>query len=154
MFASGLQQADIEQALGDAFAGAIPNNYRLVREAIDRGVPLDEVKPGNKITAQLKKLMLPQDAAKPTAKPRRRSGRASSASRWRGKPDDRPFHRPPQHRARARSRRSRRAPLAPAPMSWIAARAGGAAGQAAGRSRPIRCSPTSCSTPRCACTAG
>ena len=43
-------RADIEQALGDDFAGAIPNNYQLVREAIDRGVPLDEVKPGNKIT--------------------------------------------------------------------------------------------------------
>ena len=42
--------------------GTIPNNYRLVREAIDRGVPLEEVKPGNNITAQLKKLMLPQIA--------------------------------------------------------------------------------------------
>jgi pilus assembly protein CpaE len=30
----------------------------LVREAIDRGVPLDEVKPGNKITIELKKLVL------------------------------------------------------------------------------------------------
>jgi pilus assembly protein CpaE len=37
---------------------AIPNDYALVREAIDRGVPLDEVKPGNKITAELKKLVL------------------------------------------------------------------------------------------------
>ena len=44
------EEDDIEQALGEDFAGAIPNNYRLVREAIDRGVPLDEVKPGNKIT--------------------------------------------------------------------------------------------------------
>ena len=38
----------------------IPNDYALVREAIDRGVPLEEVKPGNKITLQLKKLILPQ----------------------------------------------------------------------------------------------
>ena len=30
-----------------------------MREAIDRGVPLDEVKPGNKITAELKKLIAP-----------------------------------------------------------------------------------------------
>ena len=37
----------------------IPNHYRLVREAIDRGVPLDEVKAGNKISAQLKKLIVP-----------------------------------------------------------------------------------------------
>ena len=49
---------------GEAFAGCVPNHYRLVREAIDRGVPLDEVKPGNKITLQLKKLMLPQAAGK------------------------------------------------------------------------------------------
>ena len=57
MFDSGLKKSDIEQALGDDFAGTIPNNYRLVREAIDRGVPLDEVKPGNNITTQLKKLI-------------------------------------------------------------------------------------------------
>ncbi|MFL6811198.1 MAG: CpaE family protein [Bradyrhizobium canariense] len=62
MFDPGLKKADIEQALGDGFAGTIPNNYRLVREAIDRGVPLDEVKAGNNITTQLKKLMLPQIA--------------------------------------------------------------------------------------------
>ena len=62
MFDPGLKKADIEQALGTGFAGTIPNNYRLVREAIDRGVPLDEVKPGNNISTQLKKLMLPQIA--------------------------------------------------------------------------------------------
>jgi pilus assembly protein CpaE len=64
MFSSGLRKNDIEQVLGDAFAACIPNHYGLVREAIDRGVPLDEIKPGNKITLQLKKLMLPQTAAK------------------------------------------------------------------------------------------
>jgi len=31
-----------------------------VREAIDRGVPLDEIKPGNQITAQIRKLIVPQ----------------------------------------------------------------------------------------------
>ena len=64
MFDSGLKKSDVEQALGGDFIGAIPNNYRLVREAIDRGIPLDEVKAGNNITTQLRKLMLPQ-AAKP-----------------------------------------------------------------------------------------
>jgi len=67
LFSSGLRRADIEQVLGDAFAGCIPNQYALVREAIDRGVPLDEVKPGNKVTQQLKKVILPQAAAKPAA---------------------------------------------------------------------------------------
>ena len=67
MFEAGLKRADIEQALGKDFAGTIPNNYRLVREAIDRGVPLDEVKAGNNVSAQLKKLMLPQSAARQAA---------------------------------------------------------------------------------------
>jgi pilus assembly protein CpaE len=68
MFASGLRLHDLQQVLGDAFTAVIPNDYALVREAIDRGVPLDEVKPGNKITAQLKKLVL-DDAPKAEAKP-------------------------------------------------------------------------------------
>jgi pilus assembly protein CpaE len=59
MFAPGLKKTDIVMALGTDFVGAIPNSYQLVREAIDRGVPLDEVKPGNKITAELKKLIQP-----------------------------------------------------------------------------------------------
>jgi pilus assembly protein CpaE len=64
MFSSGLRKSDIEQVLGSSFATCIPNHYGLVREAIDRGIPLDEVKPGNKITFELKKLVLPQPAAK------------------------------------------------------------------------------------------
>jgi pilus assembly protein CpaE len=59
MLASGLRKSDIDKVLGDAVAACIPNDYALVREAIDRGVPLDEVKPGNKITLTLKKLILP-----------------------------------------------------------------------------------------------
>jgi pilus assembly protein CpaE len=67
MFSSGLRRNDLQQTLGDAFAGCIPNDYAMVREAIDRGVPLDEVRPGNKITAQLKKLVLDQPAARVVA---------------------------------------------------------------------------------------
>jgi pilus assembly protein CpaE len=69
LFASGLRKSDVEQALGEDFAAGIPNIYRLVREAIDRGVPLEEVKPGNKITQQLKKLIAPSSpkAAAPKA---------------------------------------------------------------------------------------
>jgi pilus assembly protein CpaE len=68
LFASGLRRADIEQVLGEAFATCIPNQYALVREAIDRGVPIEEVKPGNGVTAQLKKLVLPQAALKAPAR--------------------------------------------------------------------------------------
>ena len=53
LFSPGLRRADVEQAIGEAFLACVPNNYALVREAIDRGVPLDEVKAGNAITAQL-----------------------------------------------------------------------------------------------------
>jgi pilus assembly protein CpaE len=67
MFSPGLRRSDIEQALGDSFSAVIPNHYNLVREAIDRGVPLDQVKQGNKITLQLKKLIAPSAAAKPEA---------------------------------------------------------------------------------------
>jgi pilus assembly protein CpaE len=69
LFSSGLRKNDIEQVLGESFAACIPNNYGLVREAIDRGIPLDEVKPGNQITQQLRRLILPQPAAKPVAAP-------------------------------------------------------------------------------------
>jgi pilus assembly protein CpaE len=68
LFAPGLKKSDIEQALGKDFAAVIPNYYRLVREAIDRGVPLEEVKRGNKITLQLKKLIAPAPAKAATAK--------------------------------------------------------------------------------------
>jgi pilus assembly protein CpaE len=60
LFGPGLTRADIRQALGEDFVCAVPNHYRIVREAIDRGVPLEVVKPGNKITAELKKLVIPQ----------------------------------------------------------------------------------------------
>ena len=64
MFSSGLRHSDLVQTLGDAFVSAIPNDYALVREAIDRGVPLDEVKAGNKVSAQLKKLLVDSSAGK------------------------------------------------------------------------------------------
>ncbi len=60
LFSPALRRSDIEQAIGDAFLACVPNDYALVREAIDRGVPLEEVKKGNKITLQLKQLVLPQ----------------------------------------------------------------------------------------------
>jgi pilus assembly protein CpaE len=59
LFGSGLRKSDVEQAIGKDFVAAIPNNYALVREAIDRGVPLDEVKAGNKITTELRKIIAP-----------------------------------------------------------------------------------------------
>jgi pilus assembly protein CpaE len=68
LFGPGLRRADIEQALGDSLGCTIPNNFRLVSEAIDRGVPLDEVKAGNNITQALSKLIIPPKNAKAAAK--------------------------------------------------------------------------------------
>jgi pilus assembly protein CpaE len=79
MFSSGLRKSDIEQVLGDAFAACIPNHYSIVREAIDRGVPLDDVKPGNRISHELKKLILPQATAKTTTPPRGIAGKLKLA---------------------------------------------------------------------------
>lgn len=61
LFAPGLRQSDIEKAIGEPLLSCIPNDYALVREAIDRGVTLEEVKPGNKITMQLKSMILPDE---------------------------------------------------------------------------------------------
>jgi pilus assembly protein CpaE len=63
----GLRRADIEQALGDTLAGTVPNDYRLVREAIDRGVPLADIRPRNAITAELRKLVVPAQKSAPQA---------------------------------------------------------------------------------------
>jgi pilus assembly protein CpaE len=75
LFGPGLRRADIEQALGDALAVTVPNNYRLVSEAIDRGVPLDEVKAGNTLSQSLSKLIFPpkpKTALKALAAPERK----------------------------------------------------------------------------------
>jgi len=74
MFSTGLRKNDIERVLGDSFAACIPNHYAIVREAIDRGVPLEDVKPGNKITLAIKKMILPQSEAK-TATEEKGAGR-------------------------------------------------------------------------------
>jgi len=76
VFTPGLRRADLEKALGPAFGGVIPNNYRIVREAIDRGIPLDEVKPGNNVALAIKKLTVPQATLKaPKKQPQAAEGR-------------------------------------------------------------------------------
>ena len=63
LFGSGLRRADIERALDGFFEGTVANNYKLVREAIDRGTTLDQIKAGNAVSADLKKIVLTQIAA-------------------------------------------------------------------------------------------
>jgi pilus assembly protein CpaE len=80
MFGPGLRRTDIVQAIGDDLFATIPNNYRLVREAIDRGVPLDEVKANNNISSQLKKLLIQQSHHKSAAAPTSVASRKLSLS--------------------------------------------------------------------------
>ncbi len=70
MFENGVKQADVEEILGDHFVGGISNNYRLVREAVDRGVPLHEVDPNANVIGDLKRIILPEEAV---AAPKKRS---------------------------------------------------------------------------------
>ncbi|MGN6764241.1 MAG: AAA family ATPase [Rhizobiaceae bacterium] len=58
----GIRQADVEEILGDHFVGGISNNYRLVREAVDRGVPLHEIDPDANVVQDLKRIILPEEA--------------------------------------------------------------------------------------------
>ena len=62
LFSPGLRRADLEKALGDAFACTIPYNHRLMREAIDRGVPIDEVRKSSDVAVAVKRLIIPRRA--------------------------------------------------------------------------------------------
>lgn len=68
--ASGLNWNDVEAVLGDRLAGGIPNNYRLVRDAIDRGVPLEEIETGNNVTEELRGIILEQEGDKASSQER------------------------------------------------------------------------------------
>ena len=57
----GVKSTDVEELLGDRFAGGISNNYKLVREAVDRGVPLHEVDPNANVIRDLKRIILPEE---------------------------------------------------------------------------------------------
>jgi pilus assembly protein CpaE len=62
MFDTGIKQADVQEILGEHFVGGISNNYRLVREAVDRGVPLHEIDPNANVVNDLKRIILPEEA--------------------------------------------------------------------------------------------
>ncbi|TJV05623.1 MAG: response regulator receiver protein, partial [Mesorhizobium sp.] len=62
MFDNGIKQADVQEILGEHFVGGIANNYRLVREAVDRGVPLHEIDPNANVVNDLKRIILPEEA--------------------------------------------------------------------------------------------
>jgi pilus assembly protein CpaE len=75
-FDSGIKQADVEEILGEHFAGGIANNYKLVREAVDRGVPLHEVDGDANVIRDLKRIILPDEEAGQSNSRRSLFGRA------------------------------------------------------------------------------
>jgi pilus assembly protein CpaE len=69
-FENGIKRADVEEILGTHFAGGIANNYRLVRQAVDRGVPLQEIDPEANVINDLKKIILPEEVIATSQKSR------------------------------------------------------------------------------------
>ncbi|KAG1702959.1 hypothetical protein GQR58_004439 [Nymphon striatum] len=69
--ASGLNANDVENALGEYFAGGVPNNYMLVRDAVDRGVTLSSVQNDNNVTQALSNIVLAGELLEETAKPKK-----------------------------------------------------------------------------------
>jgi pilus assembly protein CpaE len=63
LFGTGLRRADVERALEGFLEGTVSNNYKLVREAIDRGLPLDEIKAGSNVSTDLRKIIFSQGPA-------------------------------------------------------------------------------------------
>jgi len=57
---NSLRRSDAEDMLGDRLGGFVNENYRLVREAIDRGVPLYEIDKRNKIDKDLSAVLFPK----------------------------------------------------------------------------------------------
>jgi pilus assembly protein CpaE len=63
LFGTGLRRADVERALEGILEGTVSNNYKLVREAIDRGLPLDAIKAGSNVSIDLRKIIFNQHPA-------------------------------------------------------------------------------------------
>lgn len=59
----GVRPEDIEEMLGERFAGGVANNYRLVREAVDRGVPIHAIDPKANVIGDLRSILFPHETA-------------------------------------------------------------------------------------------
>lgn len=55
---TGLNAKDVTESLHEYYGGGVPNNYRLVRDAVDRGVTLGEIEPDNNVSNALKSIVL------------------------------------------------------------------------------------------------
>jgi pilus assembly protein CpaE len=57
LFGTGISTNEIKDLLGDVLAGTIAADDRLVREAMDRGVPTTDIKPRNAFNVGLSKIL-------------------------------------------------------------------------------------------------
>jgi len=57
MFGTGISSSEVKDLLGDVLAGQICSEERLMREAIDRGVPTTEIKSRNGFVTDLSKIL-------------------------------------------------------------------------------------------------
>lgn len=57
LFGTGISASEVKELLGDVLAGQISADERLVREAIDRGVPTTDIKPRNSFVSDLSKVL-------------------------------------------------------------------------------------------------
>ena len=71
-----ITDADVRDLLGDKLAGCVTNNYKLVRDAVDRGVPLHEIDADANVLRDLKRILMPDEA-------RLEEGRAARGRPWR-----------------------------------------------------------------------
>ncbi len=68
-FSGGLKKSDFEKAFGDHYCGGISNNYRLVREAVERAMFIDEVKPDSNVINDMRTVLFKQDKVDKEEKP-------------------------------------------------------------------------------------
>jgi pilus assembly protein CpaE len=59
--AGGVREKDVIDVLGESYVGGIANNYRVVREALDRGVPIEEIARDCDVIRDLRRILLPEE---------------------------------------------------------------------------------------------
>jgi pilus assembly protein CpaE len=57
LFGTGLKKADASELLGQALAGFLPEDYALVRDAIDRGLPVSVARRSNRLDRELARIL-------------------------------------------------------------------------------------------------
>jgi pilus assembly protein CpaE len=57
LFGAGLRKGDASELLGQALAGFLPEDFALVRDAIDRGLPLHVARRSNRLDRELARIL-------------------------------------------------------------------------------------------------